>query len=59
MVTSDVERALCPYDGDTHIVVRLKVEGGGFIELVIDRIEYVPSEGRADAYVAIIPRQGS
>ncbi|MCE5292959.1 MAG: hypothetical protein LLG14_27500 [Nocardiaceae bacterium] len=59
MVTSDVERALYPYDGETHVVVRLKVEGGEFFELAVDRIEYVPAKGNADAYLAIIPCQGA
>jgi hypothetical protein len=57
MNTEDIRDALAPFESGTLAVVRLQAEGGGFIELLVERIDYVPADGDRDAYIALVPRQ--
>lgn len=58
MNVDELQKALEPFEYGTHVTVKLMAEGGGFIELPINAVEYVPATEDDYAYLRIVPYQG-
>lgn len=59
MSTDEIIRALSAFESGTFVVVRIKTSDGGYIEVPISAIDYVPSANDEDAYLAIKLLQGA
>lgn len=57
MNTGEVAKRLESVDPYTVLVVRLATADGGFFELPIERVDYIPVKDGDDAYLALVPFQ--
>jgi hypothetical protein len=57
VTTDEIIRALSGFESGTLAVIRFRTADGGYFELPVAAVEYMPAKYGEDAYLAIKPHQ--